>query len=358
VNEDCLKLTIYFGERDRANGGFLADALSDICARSQLRASLVLRGAEGFGVKHHLRTDRLLTLSEDLPLVAVAVDERQRIHEALHDVEQLRFDGLVTLERARLLTGGIEAVQLPPDLHEATKLTVYVGRQERAAGRPAYEAVVELLRRHGVAGATVLLGVDGTAHGIRRRARFFGRNAEVPLMIIAVGDGHRIAQALPELGAMLRRPLMTLERVRVCKRDGIKLTEPRELPETDESDLGIWQKLMVYAGENARHEGHPLPRQIIRGLREAGAAGATSIRGIWGYHGDHAPHGDSFWQLQRRVPVVTVIVDTPDRIRRWFAIVDGLTDETGLVTSELVPAFRATGPGISRGGLKLARRPA
>ena len=84
----------------------------------------------------------------------------------------------------------------------------------------------------------------------------------------------------------------------------------------------------------------------MRALRDAGAAGATSLRGIWGYHGDHEPHGDTFWQLRRRVPVLTVIVDTPDRIRDWFAIVDELTDETGLVTSEMVPAYRATGPNL------------
>ena len=58
--------------------------------------------------------------------------------------------------------------------------------------------------------------------------------------------------------------------------------------------------------------------------------------------------------LRRRVPVVTLIVDTPARIDRWFAIVDALTDETGLVTSEQVPALRAAGPGIARGGLRLA----
>jgi hypothetical protein len=53
---------------------------------------------------------------------------------------------------------------------------------------------------------------------------------------------------------------------------------------------------------------------------------------------------------------VTVIVDTPERIRRWFAIVDELTDEAGLVTSELVPAFRATAGEARRGGLRLAER--
>ncbi len=354
MNEDCLKLTTYFGERDRANGGFLADAFTEIYARHELQTSLVMRGVEGFGVEHHLRTDRLLTLSEDLPLVSVAVDTRGRIEAALADVNELRFNGLITLERARMLTGRIDRLELPAVLHEATKLTVYIGRQERVGIRPAYEALVALLHERGVAGATVLLGIDGTAHGVRQRAKFFGRNAQVPMMVIAVGDGQQIAGIVPDLSRMVTRPLITLERVRVCKRDGQRLAEPRHVPETDASGFGIWQKLTVLTGEQSRHQGHPLHHQLIRGLREAGAAGATSLRGIWGYHGAHQPHGDSFWQLQRRVPILTVIIDTPERIRDWFTIVDELTDETGVVTSEMVPACQATGPDIQRGGLKLA----
>jgi PII-like signaling protein len=355
VKDDCLKLTTYFGERDRANGGYLADAFTDIYARHELQTSLVMRGVEGFGVKHHLRTDRLLTLSEDLPIVSVAVDTRARIEAALADVRELRFDGLVTLERARLLTGRIERVTLPSELTEATKLTTYVGRQERIGGRSAHEAIVALLHDRGIAGATVLLGIDGTAHGVRQRARFFARNAQVPLMVIAIGDGQRIADVLPELGQMLSAPLLTLERVVLCKRDGRRLAEPRQVADNDPSGLRTWQKLMVYAGEQSRHRGHPLHHLLIRRLREAGAAGATSLRGIWGYHGDHAPHGDTFWQLRRRVPLLTVIVDTPERIRDWYAIVDELTDETSVVTSELVPAFHATGPGVQQGGLQLAQ---
>jgi PII-like signaling protein len=357
VNDDCLKLTTYFGERDRASGTFLADAFSDIFGRHALQTSLVMRGVEGFGPHQHLRTDRLLSLSEDLPLVSVAVDTRRRIEAALAEVSQLSFNGLVTLERARMITGGTGT---PPDLpwgQEAeTKLTVYVGRQERVGGTAAYEAVVAFLQERGIAGASVLLGVDGTAHGARQRAKFFGRNAAVPLMIIAVGDSARISKLIPELSRLLSRPLMTLERVRVCKRDGAKLAEPRELPETDSSGLGVWQKLMVYTGEQAHVDGQPLHQALIRELRGAKAAGATSLRGIWGYHGEHQPHGDSFWQLRRRVPIVTVIVDTPGRIRRWFAIVDRVTAQTGLVTSEIVPAFRSTAQAERHGGLRLAER--
>jgi PII-like signaling protein len=342
---DALKLTTYFGERDRAGDAFLADALVALYTRHRLRASIVMRGVEGFGVKHHLHTDRLLTLSEDLPIVSVAVDERARIEAALGEVVALSGDGLITLERA--------AAQ-PADVDDATKLTVYVGRGERAGGRPAHLAIVETLHRHGVAGATVLLGVDGTVQGVRRRAQFFGTNAQVPLMIIAIGAGEPIAAALAELRTILRDPLCTLERVRVCKRDGQRLAEPRAVAATDPSGLAVWQKLMVYCGEQSRHGDQPLYAELIRALRVAGAAGATALRGIWGYHGEHAPHGDRLWQLRRRVPIVTVVVDTPERIRRWFAIVDELTDQTGLVTSEQVPALRATGPGVARGGLRLA----
>lgn len=355
MNRDCLKLTAYLGERDRADGGYLADAFTEIYARNELRTSLLLRGTAGFGAKHQLRIDRLLTLSEDLPLVSVAVDDRERIERVVEEITRLRFSGLVTLERARTLTGQLTAVSLPDDLREAAKLTVYVGRRERAStGGLAYRAIVDLLHARGIAGATVLLGVDGTTRGTRARAGFLRGNADVPLMIVAVGEGPRIADVVPELGALLADPLMTLERVRLCKRDGQLLARPQDLPGVDDAGLGVWQKLTIYAGEQALHGGHPLAGQLVRRLREAGAPGATSLRGTWGYHGDHCPHGDTFRQLRRRVPVVTVVIDTPDRIGRWFSIIDELTDETGLVTSEIVPAFRVTSSQVERGGLRLS----
>ena len=70
-------------------------------------------------------------------------------------------------------------------MHEETKLTIYLGRQERVYRVPAFVAVCDLLHRRGIAGATALLGVDGTAHGQRERAAFFSRNAG------DADDGHR-----------------------------------------------------------------------------------------------------------------------------------------------------------------------
>ena len=352
---DCLKLTTYFGERQRVEGRFLADAQLDLFEKHQVATSVLLRGVEGFGLKHHLRSDRLLTLSEDLPLVSVAVDARPRIDAVLAELRTFHQTGLVTLERARMLPDELGPVALPEELHEATKLTIYVGRQERVFRVPAFVAVCDLLHRRGVAGGTVLLGVDGTAHGTRRRARFFGTNSDVPLMIIAVGSGERVGRVLAELGALLPRPLVTVERVRVCKRDGELIERPHALPGTDAHGMAMWQKLMIFTSEGSLYDGQPVHRAIVQKLRRSGARGATAIRGIWGFAGDHPPHGDRLLQLGRRVPVLTVVVDRPERIVESFTVVDELTREHGVVTSEMVPALAAVGANVRHGGLRLAR---
>ncbi len=355
MDQDCLKLTTYFGERDRTPEGLLSDELIGIYGTHQLQASVLLRGISGFGRLHHLHTDRLLTLSEDLPVVSIAVDERHRIESVLETVLQIKRKGLITLERARLLSGEIGVVEILEELGEATKLTIYVGRHDRVGRSPAFVALCDLLHRRGIAGATVLLGVDGTRQGRRQRAQLVGRNADVPMMIVAIGEGERIAAVLRELGSLLREPLLTLERVRVCKRDGELLAEPHELPGTDEHGMALWQKLMVYTSNAAMHDGRPLHQEIIHRLRKSDAAGVTALAGIWGFHGDHAPRGDKFFQLRRHVPVCTIAIDTPEQTAGSFAIIDELTSEHGLVTSEMVPALAALSTAEQRGGLRLAR---
>ena len=369
MSVECIKLTSYFSERHRAGGRFVADALLDLYGSHEIAVSILLRGTEGFGLKHHLRTDRSLTLSEDLPLTAIAVDSRPRIEAVLGPTLELNRPGLVTLERARLLAGtgltaeagftaGLTAeagpTAAPGDRPAETKLTIYLGRQERVYRVPAFVAVCDLLHRRGIAGATALLGVDGTARGRRERARFFSRNAEVPMMVVAVGSGDRIGQVLPELGALLRRPLVTLERVQVCKRDGRLLARPAPLPPADEHGMALWHKLMIFSSEAAQHGGRPVHRAIVRRLRSAGISGATTLRGIWGFHGSHPPHGDRVMQLGRHAPMVTIVIDTAERIATAFPIIDELTSTRGLVTSEIIPALRAAAGDRRRGGPRLA----
>ena len=199
MNEPCLKLTTYFGERQRASGDtsrFLADSMLNLFGASDVATSVMLRGIASFGPSHELHSDVSLSLSEDPAVAVAAVDVESKIRSLVDDVTAMTSSGLVTLERARLVTRQLGTDTLRDlDGHngDSAKLTVYVGRQERVAGKLAQYAICDLLYRHGFAGAIVLLGVDGTAHGVRQRARFFGRNVNVPLMIIAIGTTAQVS---------------------------------------------------------------------------------------------------------------------------------------------------------------------
>jgi PII-like signaling protein len=336
LNEPGIKLTTYFSERRRSGGRFLADALFDLYERHEMRTSVLLRGAAGFGPHHHLQSDRLLTLSETLPAVSIAVDARARIEAMLPDVIAAVGHGLVSLERAQLLD--LEHPRLPDD---GVKLTVYGGRAARVDGDPGYVAAIDLLRGHGAAAASALLAVDGTLHGERRRARFFARNARVPLMLLAVGEQHSIARALPGLRELIDDPVITAERIQICKADGALLAQPDAVPGEDPSGLQIWQKLTVHGAEQAKYRAHPLHLELLRRLGDAGAAGATVLRGVRGFYGARAPFAERLLAIRRNVPVHVVIIDTPANMRRWWPIVDELTVQDGIVTSELVPALHA-----------------
>ena len=334
MSTELRKLTTYFGERDRSDGELLADELFGLYAREGVRVSAMLRGIEGFGQHHSAHTDLLLTLSEDLPVVSVAVDEPVRIDALLPKVLEMKRRGLVTIERTRLPPAD---PQLPADLAEQAKLTLFIGRRQRVAGRLAYVVACELLRRNGVHGATVLCGVDGTRDGTRTRARLLGRNADVPMLVIAVGSGDSIARAATELRLWIEQPLMTIERVQVLRRDGERIAGLDTPPPVLAHDA-IWsQKLTVHSSEDDRVHGHPLHRVLVQRLRHERLAGATTLRGAWGFQDDQPPHGDSLWQVRQHGPVMTIAVDSHERIAEIFPVVEEVTADSGLVTVETVP---------------------
>jgi PII-like signaling protein len=276
---DYLKLTTYLGERQRHEAGFASDALLDLYARNAVATSVVLRGIAGFGPRHQLRSDQSLSGSEDLPVAIAAVDTETKMAGLAQQVVALTKRGLVTLERARLVD--TEAPAVP----STAKLTIYVDRHERISGEPAFRALCNLLRARGFSCAAAFLGVDGTSRGERRRARFFSRNANVPVMVIAVGSSADVSEALQEIRRMVHEPLLTVERVQLCKRDGELLMRPPALPAVDDHGVPLWQKLMIYTAEDTLHDGEPIHRAIVRRLREPpGDLGATVLRGVWGFH--------------------------------------------------------------------------
>jgi PII-like signaling protein len=345
-----LELRFHFGERDRDGDRPLDVAVMDACARRGVWAAALLRGVEGFGAKQVVRTDRLLSLSEDAPLVAVAVGERRTIEALGEEVKEIAGGGLLRLEAVGAVQGnrvgdsgeaglattgtptttaagvGVPVVGSPEDGgRDVVRTTVWGPRS--GSGSP-HVAAVDALHRHGADSATVLLGVDGVLDGARSRARFVASNRGVPAITVAVGERGAITGALAELGAVAN--LVTIEAVEpFCRMETERLHGSGPRVAAVEGT-----RVTLVTSEIARSGDHPLYLELIHELRRAGAPGATALRGAWGFRGDVAPHGDWVLGLRRDVPLIVETVDTAAGAGGWLEIAESLSGASDVVYSQ------------------------
>lgn len=288
-----MKLSVYFGDSVTVGPRLASDVLVERLAARGVPCALV-RGIEGYGLHRRLHAERFPDVSTDLPLVLVAIDHEI---DAVADVA-----GLVTVEPlAEVETGSAELTVLCTD----------------------HRAVVDVLRRGGASGATVLAGVDGVL-GRRRRARLFGGGLA---MVLSAGPAALLRQARERLGDAV----CALEPVALLKHDGEHL-EP--LPVGDG-----WQAIRVYTRRSRRAGGGAL----VERLRRAGAAGATTLLGEWGFSGGERPYGDRLGITSHR-PTCTVYIDRAERVAANWPMIDELTADHGIVTSRAVPVYRPIGP--------------
>ena len=97
-------------------------------------------------------------------------------------------------------------------------LRVFIGENDRWHGKPLYEALVLKAREAGLAGATVVRGVEGFgAHSRLHSAKVLRLSEDLPLVIEIVDREERIREFLPTCDAMIGEGLITLERVEVLK---------------------------------------------------------------------------------------------------------------------------------------------
>jgi PII-like signaling protein len=93
---------------------------------------------------------------------------------------------------------------------------IYIGESDHHEGRPLYEAIVSLLRERGVAGATVLRGIEGYGRAARlHTSRILRLSEDLPILIEVVDREDRLRAVLPEIDAMVGEGLITLEPVEV-----------------------------------------------------------------------------------------------------------------------------------------------
>jgi PII-like signaling protein len=100
------RLTIVVGEQDRYGHRSLASELVERAHAAGLAGVTVSRGIEGYGKSSHLHTARILSLSDDLPISIVVVDEATAVETFAAEILELFEGGLVTVEDVQVLRSG------------------------------------------------------------------------------------------------------------------------------------------------------------------------------------------------------------------------------------------------------------
>src|SRR5207248_2318281 len=96
-------LRIFIGEDDKYHGRPLYEAIVEEARRRGLAGATVLRGTLSFGAHSRIHTAKILRLSEDLPMVIEIVDQPDKIAAFLPDLDGMIGEGLVTLEKVRVI---------------------------------------------------------------------------------------------------------------------------------------------------------------------------------------------------------------------------------------------------------------
>ena len=96
-------LRIFIGESDRWEHKPLYEGIVIKAREMHLAGATVLRGLMGFGKSSRLHTAKILRLSEDMPMVIEIVDSLEKIEAFLPLLDEMIKDGLVTLEKVRVI---------------------------------------------------------------------------------------------------------------------------------------------------------------------------------------------------------------------------------------------------------------
>ena len=101
---------------------------------------------------------------------------------------------------------------------EAQRIRVYIGESDHWHGKPLFAAIVERCRQEGLAGATVLRGIEGYgAHTRIHTARILRLAEDLPVVVDIIDRAERIERLLPILDEMVSEGLITVENIRIVK---------------------------------------------------------------------------------------------------------------------------------------------
>ena len=100
------RVRIFIGEAEQWQGKLLYRAIVELAQQQGIRGATVLRGIEGFGPEHHLSTDRLPDIANNLPLIVEIVESVEQVEELLPLLDRIVQRGMITVTPVEIVYSG------------------------------------------------------------------------------------------------------------------------------------------------------------------------------------------------------------------------------------------------------------
>jgi CBS domain-containing protein/PII-like signaling protein len=114
---------------------------------------------------------------------------------------------------------------------QATRVIIYIGESDKYGSTSLYMAILQLLKREGAAGATVIRALAGYgAHSRIHTATIETLSADLPIRVEWIDLPDRVERLLPQVRRMVADGLITLEPVEVVQYSTGRSQNPLEQP--------------------------------------------------------------------------------------------------------------------------------
>jgi PII-like signaling protein len=218
----------------------------------------------------------------------------------------------------------------------AKKVSIYVGEDHQYHGQSVYAAILDFLFYHGISGASVARGIAGFGADHRlHTTRLEALTVDLPIKIEFIESPDKVAEVLPKLHELAGTGLIEIQDTTVVKAAEIERKKDAQaaLPPLKRESKA---KLMrIYIGENDKWRGKPLHKALIESMRANDIAGVTVYQGILGYGANRRIHKDSALHLSHDRPVMLSVVDTEEKLRAYFPILDEMVQQGLVVLSDV-----------------------
>jgi PII-like signaling protein len=220
------KVSIYVGQDHQYHGESVYAAILEFLFYHKVAGASVTRGIAGFGADHHMHTDRILVLTENLPMKVEFIETPEKVEELLPKLHKMVGTGLIEIQDTTIVKPSESSKQAehqeatPPLKREgkAKLMRIFIGENDKWNGKPLHKALIECMRTNDIAGVTVYQGILG--YGANRRIHkdsALHLSHDRPIMLSVVDTEERLRAFLPLLDDLVQQGLVVFSDVDVIK---------------------------------------------------------------------------------------------------------------------------------------------